>query len=288
MVDILGLPDSAAEVIDAQRAIPQQPLVLELFALQHPDGHWGDDPRKPYTAKGAVTVLSLLHMLGVQPDDRTTAGCDSLLRYCQHASGGFSMTLTRHSGIFPCTTGEHLPFLVYFGLGTDARVGSAFNYLIDQMNEPDALVCGRYQHQACLWGAIAALKGLAVLPDERRTVRAERVIRRLSEALLNGDYDFKGEHKRWLTYGVPRGWDLVSALMALAAHGYAQDPRFRGLLDLVLEKGDDRGMFYCGSVSRTWPIEKRNQPSKWVTLDVARVLKEAGLIRDLINANETK
>jgi hypothetical protein len=23
----------------------------------------------------------------------------------------------------------------------------------------------------------------------------------------------------------------------------------------------------CGSVSRTWPLEKRGQPSKWVTLD---------------------
>jgi hypothetical protein len=48
------------------------------------------------------------------------------------------------------------------------------------------------------------------------------------------------------------------------------------LLEQVLERQDDQGRWKCGSVSRTWPIEKRNQPSKWITLDVLRVLKQAG------------
>jgi len=100
----------------------------------------------------------------------------------------------------------------------------------------------------------------------------------LANALLDADYDFKGEHKRWLTFGVTRGWDLLSALNALAAHGYAKDARFQSLLDLILDRQDKQGRWLCGSVSRTWPVEKRNQPSKWVTLDVVRVLKLAGLI----------
>jgi hypothetical protein len=33
------------------------------------------------------------------------------------------------------------------------------------------------------------------------------------------------------------------------------------------------GQWLCGPVSRTWPIEKRGQPSKWVTQDAMRVLK---------------
>jgi hypothetical protein len=67
---------------------------------------------------------------------------------------------------------------------------------------------------------------------------------------------------------------LLSALKTLAAHGYARDPRFAPLLELLLSRRDDRGRWPCGSVSRTWPIEKRNQPSKWVTLDALRVLKQ--------------
>ncbi len=99
------------------------------------------------------------------------------------------------------------------------------------------------------------------------------MVQRLADALLDARYDFAGEHKRWLTFGVPRGWDLLSALKALAANGYARDPRFEPLLELVLTRQDAQGRWLCGSVSRTWPIEKRGQPSKWVTLDVLRVRK---------------
>jgi hypothetical protein len=276
LIDILDRPVSDPEVQEAKAAIAQQPLVQELSALQHPQGYWGDDEAKPYTAQGAVAALSLLHMLGATPDQRTAAGCDSFLRFCQHESGGFSLTKTRRSGIFPCTTGEHLPFLAYFGLGDDARVRAAFAFVIQDMSSDDALDCGRYKHQDCLWGAIAALKGLAVLPADLRSTQSERVVKRLANALLDASYDFEGEHKRWLTFGVPRAWDLLSALKTLAVHGYAHDSRFMPLLKLVLNRQDEQGRWSCGSVSRTWPIEKRNQPSKWVTLDALRVLKHAG------------
>ena len=88
--------------------------------------------------------------------------------------------------------------------------------------------------------------------------------------------DFEGEHKRWLTFGVPRVWDLLSALSALAAHEYGREPRFLELLQLVLEQQNADGRWLCGSVSRTYPLEKRNRPSKWVTLDVLRLLRNLG------------
>lgn len=276
LVDILDRPVSDPEVQDAKAAIAQQPLVHELFALQHPEGYWGDDETKPYTAQGAVTALTILHMLGVTPDKRTAAGCDSFLTFCQHESGGFSLTKKLRSGIFPCTTGEHLPFLVYFGLGDDPRVRAAFAFLIDDMSTGDALDCGRYQHRDCLWGAIAALNGLAALPGDMHSEQSKRVVAELATVLLVARYDFEGEHKRWLTFGVPRGWDLLAALKALAAHGYARDWRFVPLLELILKRQDDHGRWLCGSVSRSWPIEKRHRPSKWVTLDALRVLKQAG------------
>jgi len=275
LVDILDLPTGCSEVQETRAAIAHQPLVKELFTLQHRAGYWGDET-KPQTAQGTGAVLNLLHSLGVTPDERTAAGCDSFLRFCQHESGGFSMRTTVRSGIFPCTTGPSLPFLVYFGFGDDARVRAAFAFLIEAMYADGALDCGRYQHQDCLWGAIAALQGLAVLPTDLRSTQSKRTVKRLADALLNAGYDFKGEHKRWLTLGVPRTWDLLSALKALAAHGYTQDARFVPLLELMLSRQDGQGRWLCGSVSRTWPIERRNRPSKWVTLDAIRVLKQAG------------
>jgi len=274
LVDVLERPAGDPEASEAREAIARQPLVQELFALQHPEGYWGDDETKPYTAQGAVAVLGLLHMLGAVPDKRTAAGCDSLLKFCQHESGGLSLNKTLRSGIFPCTTGEHLPTLVYFGLREDARVRAAFAFLVEDMSTGDALDCGRYQHRDCLWGAIAALNGLAVLPADMRSSQSRQVVEHLANSLLNAQYDFEGEHKRWLTFGVPRAWDLLSALKALAAHGYAHDGRFAPLLNRVLERQDDQGRWLCGSVSRTWQIDQRNRPSKWVTLDALRVLKQ--------------
>jgi hypothetical protein len=273
LTDLLDRPADDPEVREAKAAIVRQPLVREIFARQHPDGHWGEDETKPYTAQGAVGTLGVLHMLGVEPDERTAAGCDSLLRFCQHESGGFSLRKTQRSGVFPCTTGEHLPMLVYFGLGDDPRVRRAFAFIVEDMARPDALDCGRYQHQDCLWGAIAALNGLTLLPADMRSTQSEGVVRRLADALLGADYDFEGEHKRWLTFGVPRMWDLLSALRALAAHGSTRDPRFSPLLDLFLARQDEEGRWLCSSISRTWPLERRNRPSKWVTLDALRLLK---------------
>jgi hypothetical protein len=275
LIDILDRSVTDPEVQETRAVIAQQSLVKELFALQRPEGYWGDDETKPHTAQGAVGVLSLLYALGAAPDHRIAAGCDSFLKNCQHESGGFSMTKTLRSGIFPCTTGEHLPFLVYFGFGDDPRVRAAFSFLIEEMSTDDSLDCGRYQHRDCLCGAIAALNGLASLPTGMHSEQSNRVVKKLADVLLDARYDFEGEHKRWLTFGVPRAWDILSALKALAAHGYARDSRFVPLIKLVLNRQDDQGRWLCGSVSRTWPLEKRNQPSKWVTLDALRLLKKA-------------
>lgn len=275
LTEILDRPHRDPQVQEARAAIPCQSLVRRLFVLQRAGGYWGDDETKPYTAQGAVAALTLLYMLRVAPDKRTAAGCDSFLKYSQHECGGFSLVKKIKSGIFPCTTGEHLPFLVYFGFEDDPRVRAAFAFLIRDMETSDALDCGRYQHRDCLWGVIAAMNGLAALPAGMRTVQSDRVVERLANVLLDAKYDFTGEHKRWLTFGVPRAWDLLSALKVLAAHGYARDTRIAPLLRLVLERQDAQGRWVCGSVSRTWSIEKRNQPSKWVTLDALRVLKLA-------------
>lgn len=59
--------------------------------------------------------------------------------------------------------------------------------------------------------------------------------------------------------------------------------RFNVLWQLVLAQQDEQGRWLCGSISRTWPIEKRNRPSKWVTLDGMRILRATGTLNDLTN-----
>ena len=276
LVDILDCPKIDKEILTTLSTIAALPLVKELFDLQHQDGHWGEDESKAYTARGTVGVLMLLFALGVAPDERTAAGCDSLLRNAQNEDGGISMVKTRRSGIAPCTTGEMLPMLVHFNMQKDPGVVSAFSFLVTDMSTEDALDCGRYFHRDCLWGAIAALKGLAVLPEEMRSPTSTLVINQLCEELLNADYDFEGEHKRWLSVKVPQAWGLMSAIQMLGTHGFGKDPRLQQLLDLMLSLQDEQGHWKCGSVTQNWPLDRRNRPSKWVTLYALRALKAIG------------
>lgn len=273
LTDLLRKPESDPLVIEARCDLMAQELVQGIFADQQVEGHWGPDPTTPYTAQGAVGVLGLLHTLGVPPDERTMAGCNSLITYSQHSCGGFSLHKNQKGGIFPCTTAEHLPFLVYFGLAEDPRVRAAFAYLVDSLNGERPLKCSRYQGRDCLWGAIAILNGLCVLPPDMQTADTVRSLNRVANILFEHAYDFDGEHKRWLSFGVPRGWDLLSSVLALTSNGFSKDGRLIRFLQIILESQDLNGRFTCGSASRTWPLEKRGQPSKWVTLDVLRVLK---------------
>lgn len=276
LVDILDRPKDDQEVHKIRSEISALPLVKELFDLQRRDGHWGEYESKAYTARGTIGVLMHLFALGVAPDERTAVACDSLLRNTQNENGGISMVKTRRSGIAPCTTGELLPMLVHFNMNKDPRVLSAFSFLVEDMSTEDALDCGRYDHRDCLWGAVAALKGLAVLPDEMRSPTSNLVVNQVCEELLNADYDFEGEHKRWLTIKVPQGWDLMSAIQMIGTHGFGVDPRLQPLLDRALSLQDEQGRWKCGSVTQNWPLDRRNRPSKWVTLYALRALKAIG------------
>jgi len=86
------------------------------------------------------------------------------------------MTKTLRSGIFPCTTGPASSCIDLLWLGNDPRVWSAFAFLIEEMSTENALDCGRYQHRDCLWSAIAALNGLAVLPADMQSAQSKRVV----------------------------------------------------------------------------------------------------------------
>jgi hypothetical protein len=53
---------------------------------------------------------------------------------------------------------------------------------------------------------------------------------------------------------------------AIVRSSLGHEPRFAWLPDRFLARQDDQGRRLCGSVSRNWPLEKRNRHSKWVTL----------------------
>ena len=129
---------------------------------------------------------------------------------------------------------------------------------------------------------------LSKVPSTLRTPTMRAAIDRGVEFLLSrdpavADYPMGYAEKpssSWFKFGYPIGYitDVLQNLEVLAALGKAQDTRLSHALELVKSKQDSQGRWkleysYNG---KTWvDIERKGQPSKWVTLRALRVLKAA-------------
>ena len=84
----------------------------------------------------------------------------------------------------------------------------------------------------------------------------------------------------WFKFGYPIGYitDVLQNLEALAAAGVIGDSRLNGALALVEEKQDEFGRWKLEHTynGKMWAdIERRGEPSKWVTLRAVKVLRAA-------------
>ncbi len=148
--------------------------------------------------------------------------------------------------------------------------------------------CGANARLSCAWGGVKAMLALSKVPSALRTPILQRATDQGAEFLLSRDpavADYPSGYSNnpsssWFKFGYPIAYvtDVLQNLEALTALGYGQDPRLAHALELVESKQDSQGRWrmeytYNG---KTWAdIEKKGQPSKWITLRALRVLKAA-------------
>ena len=227
LTHLLDRSEDDPQVAKAQAATPDSKDVQTIFARQDPAGWW-DTPERATGIKRASGQLLILSRLGVPPDERTRRDCEFVLSKPW-------LPMRRPVCIVACYTANCLRFLAYFGYGDDPRVGEGWKVIIERLERDDGLICWFQKQRPCHWLAVKALWAFAAASADR-DVRA--MIARTAEALLCHDFDFQGEEARWLRFGFP--WyfqsDLLDALEALAACGYARDSRFRALAQHVVGK----------------------------------------------------
>jgi hypothetical protein len=264
LTEILGRPEDDPQVADARAAIPNSKDVQAIFSRQDPAGWW-DTPERATGIKRASGQLLILSRLGVPPDDRTREGCEFVLSKPW-------LPTRRPVCIVPCYTVNCLRFLSYFGFGDDPRVVEGWNVMIEWLDRDKGLICWYQKQRPCHWLAIKGLWAFSVASTDRDV---EAVIERTAESLLSHGFDFEGEEARWLRFGFP--WyfqsDLLDALEALAACGYSADRRYRALVQQVTDKQQEDGHWVKEAGSTAVRIERKGQPSKWITLKAMRVLK---------------
>ncbi len=310
LLDILSRDDNDKEVKAAKAAIMASEPVRVILAAQQPEGYW-DKPGASYGPKYRGTEWSLVFMaqLGADgADSRIRAGCEILLSHCIASNGGLSWNGTP-SGFEQCMAGIMGAALIDFGWLDDQRLQTAMEWLAQTItgegvadasnrntnrryyksrNSAPLFVCALNGNLPCAWGAIKAMLALSKVPLTRRTRNMQEAVKQGVEFLLSydpavADYPFGMGNKpssSWFKFGYPIGYitDVLQNLEVLVAMGQAENPKLANALDLVISKQNEQGRWLLEHTynGKMWvDIEKKGQPSKWVTLRALRVLKAA-------------
>lgn len=299
---LVELPDNDAQVIQAAEQVMQHGLVPRILAYQDADGAWDLQDNTSFGYKSTAAQVMLLVMLGADPaDERVQRGCNAALSRTQAANGGFAYGMPAVSSkVVHCHHGGLLEALLRLGCIEDVRVQKALDWLVSAITgegeiryyqsatSGPGLECAANQKQPCAWGATKALAALAAVPDSHRNSRIDRAIEMGCEFLLNhdlaeADYPYTGRiNSIWFKFGFPSRYscDVLETAAALVKLGCGSDPRLLHGLEFIASRRDIQGRWMLERTpnGRMWvDIEKKGQPSKWLTLRGCQVLKGGGV-----------
>jgi hypothetical protein len=296
--DLLDVPATDPELIAAQSDIMALGPVPVILDAQNPEGYWQAPGGGYGKYRGTAWQIIFLGELGADPtDERVQRGCEYLLRHTIASNGGFSCNRNPvPSGVAHCLNGNLLYGLICLGYINDPRAQQAldwqahaitgedsFQYYQSGTNGPD-FACASNEKQPCAWGATKAVKALAAVPPQHCTPAIQRAIERGAQFLMRydlakADYPYSVKiSSAWFKLGFPLSYwsDALETLAALVTLGFGGDPRLGQVYQWLLSKQDAQGRWKLENSlnGKMWvDIEKKGQPSKWVTLRALRVIK---------------
>jgi len=312
--DILGRDENDSEVKAAKAAIMTSGPVPVILAVQQPEGYW-DNPRSGPKYRTTGSTFVFLAQLGADgADPRIRAACQYQLSHSVASNGALARTPSgfSHCGAgmkgaalldFGWLKDQRLQTAMEWlaqtitGEGVaDASDRSTNKRFYKSGTTAPLFVCSMNGNLPCAWGAIKAMLALSKVPPVHRTRNVQAAIKEGVDFLMSrdpavADYPFdtqtwlgqRGGNKpssSWFKFGYPVGYitDVLQNMEVLAALGQAQNPGLANALDLVISKQNQQGCWIMEHTynGKMWvDIERKGQPSKWVTLRALRVLKAA-------------
>jgi hypothetical protein len=281
MQDLLDAPD---EEVAAERArVAHEGWGAQILASQDPDGRWNAGTFFPEWIS-TTDALHTLHLFGLDPASEEAKRAIAPVH--EAARWEYDDNLRFWEGeVEPCINGRVVAIGSYFG--QDVR-GIVDRLLTDQMAD-GGWNCEqeRGSTRGAFDSTLNVLEGL--LEFERSTgangevtaarQRGEEYLleRRLLRRLSDGEIG----QKRWLYVGFPNKWfyDVARVLDYLRIARPEPDERMTEALDILESKRDADGR---------WPLDHayhdaslvdfgdaEGQPSRWITLRGARVMRWA-------------
>jgi len=303
LIDILGKAQNDPEVRKTKEEIMKKGVVLKILAKQKEGGYW-EDSQNFYTAKykGTVWQIIILAELGAGgKDSHIRKACEFILKNSQdNESNGFSIWVSaktgggRSSGVIPCLTGNLVYSLIKLGYLKDKRVQSSIKWITTYQRFDDGIkstpkdwpyekLVACWGKHSCHMGVVKALKALAEIPVNQRNKVVKNTIEEGVEYLLK-HHIYKRSHDLsriskpgWLRLGFPLMYqtDVLEILGVLTQLGY-HDERMQEAIDRLILKQDNQGRWKLDSTFNgrfQTNIEQKGKPSKWITLNTLKVLK---------------
>ncbi|MHC1720968.1 MAG: prenyltransferase/squalene oxidase repeat-containing protein [Clostridiaceae bacterium] len=302
LTSLIGKSSADPAVRKARKNIMEHGVVPIILEKQNDDGSWGD-PDRFYRDKyrGAAWTLLILAEMAADPENkRIKNACEFILKNSQDPeSGGFSFDRSAKTGtgipggVVPCLTGNMVYALIKLGYLEDPRVGRAIEWITTYQRADDADIEGpegkvydRYKmcwgSHSCHMGVAKAFKALAAIPAHKRSKKVNCKIEEIAEYFLK-HHIYKKSHNLdeisrpgWLKLGFPLMYQTdVLELLGIFADLKIGDDRLRDALDIVKAKEMKDGKWKLESSfngKMLANIEKKGEPSKWITLKALRVL----------------
>ena len=288
------------EVLKTRDAIMASDCVRSILQALKPDGHW-ESYDNMYLPKYTATTHNLLILaeFGAIPNKEIQRVIEYVYLF-QRESGHFLMDIPktdkgRASKVKDgcCYDGNLLYYLIHFGYLDDPRTQRLIQFQIDyHSGDVGGWKCRAFPINPdnvfpvnCFMGGAKMLKALASIPSKKRSTELRKIIDREAEVILENqiykylrDYDGSRKAKAgWKRFGFPLFYqsDVLEVLDVLTKLGI-RDSRLEDAISLVeslrgtdgtwLLKNTYNGKMLC-------EIDKKNEPSKWITLRAAGVLK---------------
>jgi hypothetical protein len=283
--DLSGRDAADVEVVAARRAISKHALVKSILDRQDPRGYWGR-PKDIHTwwPKKSTTfwTLGMLADFGLSVEDPHLASAAQYVLGLQLPEGGFLGFEPEKAA--DCHTAILLEPLFKMGLGDDARVRRAYDWLLGRQRLDGGWWCkntgqpgGPREHEpSCPFATMFVLGTLA----QRRQFREHQASRRAMEFLLEcwvnrGKLKYPGHDSQ-----IGDGWEklkypftdyrILKFLDVLSRFPVARkDPRAGEILKLLRAKADERGRFQPESIVKVWAdfdFGQKKEPSRWLTM----------------------
>jgi hypothetical protein len=211
------------------------------------------------------------------------------------APDGSFPSLGKYSGNMMCMEGQTIRALLRLGYGDDERVQRGLDFLVG-MVLADNFECRFNKDVPCAWGAVKALRALVEVAADTCSVEIDAAIDKTAEFLADGDLANanyptpKGQiSKHWFRFSFPRSYhsDILEAMVALDAAGYAGDDRLGPAVDYIAAQREKlkrqaqepieawkSAHVLTGKLLVDLDSRSRGGPSKWITLLALMVLKD--------------